>query len=143
MRPFNRWLNEGLIEDIEVPNLERRGSFDRKDMPRISDFSVLMSDLATAGVGTHAAMIDPKTLIPGQQDFDLDKVRKFQGTTNPTLDLPILISRDNYVVDGHHRWIAAVQNNVPILAHNIDMDFYDIIKFLNELQYPTNSTPVE
>ena len=140
MRPFSNWLNEASPDDIEIPNQDKAARMMRADMPKLSDLAVFVSDLAKNGIGTDVRMIDPKSLKPGQQDFNMDKVREFQKTTNPTLDLPIIISRDNYVVDGHHRWIAAVQNNVPILAHNVDMDFYDIIKLLNELQYPTNQS---
>ena len=140
MRPFSNWLNEASPDDVEIPNRDKAARMMRADMPKLSDLAVFVSDLAKNGIGTDVRMIDPKSLKPGQQDFNMDKVREFQKTTNPTLDLPIVISRDDYVVDGHHRWIAAVQNNVPILAHNVDMDFYDIIKFLNELQYPTNQS---
>lgn len=139
MKHFSNWLNESSPDDIEIPNIDLAARMMRADMPRLSDLAVFIQDLAKNGTGTDARMIDPKSLKPGQQDFNMDKVREFQKTTNPTLDLPIVISRDNYVIDGHHRWIAAVQNNVPILVHNVDMDFYDLIKFLNGLQYPTNS----
>lgn len=140
MRSFRSWLNEASYDGVEVPNLEQAASMMRDDMPKISDLAALVQDFATNGTGVTASMTDPQTLRPGQKDFNMDKVRSLQRMTNPTLDLPIIISRDNYVVDGHHRWIAAVANNVPILAHQVDMDFYDIIKFLNGLQYPTNKS---
>lgn len=138
MRAFDQWLFEGSPDDLIIPNQDQAAQKMRAEMPKLSDLATFVSDLAAHHIGYDVRMVDPSSLKPGQQDFDLDKVRRFQTTTNPTLDLPLIISKDSFVVDGHHRWIAAANNNVPILAHHIDMDFYDLIDFLNKLQYPQN-----
>lgn len=138
MHGFDQWLTEGAVSEIRVPNIEHAIQNYRSMMPKVRSFTVLQGHLAKAGVGLDARMIDPNRLKPGQMDFDFDKIRNFMNTTNPTLNLPLLISKDEHVVDGHHRWIAAANNNVPVLAHCIDMVFHDLIDFLNKMQYPSN-----
>lgn len=57
---------------------------------------------------------------------------------NPGITAPIYVSRDGYVVDGHHRWAAvtsnAVSNGKPALmkVHVIDLDAKDIIPMANK-----------
>jgi hypothetical protein len=138
MRSFDQWLLEGSPDDIMIPNEDLAIRRNRANMPKLSDLAQFQTDLRTSGVGYDVRMVDPMKLKPGQRNFDMDKVREFQQTTNPTLDMPLIMSRDNYVVDGHHRWIAAANNNVPIMAHHVDMDFQDLIELLNTLQYPQN-----
>lgn len=138
MNEFNRWLHEGVPSDLEVPNYEERERHYRAAMPKI-DFDQLKNDLAEHQVGFTTQMVDPATLKPGQLNFDYEKVREIQDNgTHPTLSIPLIMSKDDVVVDGHHRWLAAHNNGVPVLGHRIDLDFHDIIEFLNLLQYPQN-----
>ncbi len=51
-------------------------------------------------------------LKPSQDDFDLDKISKMM---NKEFDPRgrILISQDDYVMDGHHRWAAEYNKHGP------------------------------
>lgn len=134
---FAKWLKEN-VDDIVIPNLELGLPRSRDDQPKLSDLMQFAADLAKAGIGIDTRMVPADDLKPSQKDFDLDKVRDMQQTTNPTLDAPLYISRDMFVVDGHHRWLAAANNNAPVLVNHIDSDFMALIEFLNGLQYPLN-----
>ena len=58
--------------------------------------------------------------------------------TNPGITAPIYVSRDGYVVDGHHRWAAVTSNAVTqgkpaiMKVHVIDADAKDIIPMANK-----------
>jgi hypothetical protein len=139
MREFEQWLMEGSPDDIVVPNLDSAIQKYRSTMPKLYNIQKLYSDLRAQGIAYDIRMVDPMALKPGQLDFDLDKVRGMMDKmANLTLEAPLIISRDMHVVDGHHRWIAGANNNVPVMAHYVNMDFHDLIEFLNELQYPQN-----
>lgn len=139
MKKFENWMFEGVDDDILIPNEEEALRRPRDLMPKIADLKKLLDDLGNNSVAYTLGMIDPQTLKPGQDGFDINKVRDIQAQSNPTLDQPLVISRDNYVVDGHHRWLAAANNSKsPIMATQVNMDFHDLIDFLNHLQYPTN-----
>jgi len=139
MKKFEEWIFEGTGEDIVVPNEELALHRPRELMPKIADMKSLVDDLGNNRIKYNVGMMDPQTLKPGQNGYDINKVLAIQKATNPTLDAPLIVSRDNYVVDGHHRWLAAANNSKsPIMVTQVDMDFHDLIEFLNHLQYPTN-----
>jgi len=47
---------------------------------------------------------------------------------------PIWIDKDVNVLDGHHRMVRAIHDNVPIKAIKIDMNFKDACRILNKIQ---------
>jgi hypothetical protein len=58
---------------------------------------------------------------------------------NPDLTAPIYVSRDGYVIDGHHRWAAITAYNakhpeaqIPMKVQVIDQDIKDAIPMCNE-----------
>jgi hypothetical protein len=60
------------------------------------------------GIGSHMTRVSPDTLIPSQEEI---KTRVVEGIGKRMMngqyeDKPIVISKNNYVIDGHHRWAA-------------------------------------
>lgn len=61
-----------------------------------------------------------------------------QDPMNKSITAPIYVSRDGYVIDGHHRWAAmtskAIKDGKPanMKVHVIDMDAKDIIPMANK-----------
>ena len=57
---------------------------------------------------------------------------------NPGITAPIYVSRDGYVVDGHHRWAAVTSNAITqgkpaiMKVHVIDADAKDILPMANK-----------
>ena len=58
---------------------------------------------------------------------------------HPKITAPIYVSRDGYVIDGHHRWAAIVAHNaknpnnpIPMKSTVIDMDIKDAIPMANK-----------
>ena len=58
---------------------------------------------------------------------------------HPKITAPIYVSRDGYVIDGHHRWAAIVaynakhpDNPIPMKSTVIDMDIKDAIPMANK-----------
>ena len=58
---------------------------------------------------------------------------------HPKITAPIYVSRDGYVIDGHHRWAAIVAHNaknpnnpIPMKTTVIDMDIKDAIPMANK-----------
>jgi hypothetical protein len=58
---------------------------------------------------------------------------------HPAITAPIYVSRDGYVIDGHHRWAAVVAYNaknpnaqIPMRVTVIDMDIKDAIPMANK-----------
>ena len=86
----------------------------RKDMPQI-DAKLrpqFLSDLATKGIKTTEEDIDPKTLKPIQKEISGSRSGAIYNAYREKGEIPdqqrILISKDGYVIDGHHTWAASV-----------------------------------
>lgn len=86
----------------------------RKDMPQI-DAKLrpqFLSDLASKGIKTTEEDIDPKTLKPIQKEISGSRSGAIYNAYREQGEIPdqqrILISKDGYVIDGHHTWAASV-----------------------------------
>lgn len=86
----------------------------RKDMPQI-DAKMrpqFLSDLDAKGIKTTEEDIDPKTLKPIQKEISGSRSGAIYNAYREKGEIPdqqrILISKDGYVIDGHHTWAASV-----------------------------------
>lgn len=81
----------------------------RKFMPQISGDSIgqAVELLTKNGITVQKGKISVNKLTHSQETVNKEKVRNIirdikRGKKIP----PLIISNDNYIVDGHHRWIA-------------------------------------
>jgi hypothetical protein len=60
------------------------------------------------GIKSHMEMIRPDSLIPSQEEIKKSVVKKIGEAmeAGKYKDSPIVISKNKYVIDGHHRWAA-------------------------------------
>lgn len=81
----------------------------RKDMPQVSAKEVRESDIPTKSL----EFVDPKKLKYIQEDkyINKTKVRGIADHWDTVGKQPVLISKDNWVIDGHHRVEAAKLKN--------------------------------
>lgn len=72
----------------------------RKNMPQVSPLDVMKKP------GTQKLKVDPKILKPSQENFNYKKVKGMaEALKNKTFGSfkRIVVSKDGYIVDGHHR----------------------------------------
>lgn len=115
---YNSSINEGL----EIP--KHSLNIGRALMPQLGkDFNGFLSHLKANGHSHEYTKAYPEELKATQSEFSHPIVKKLIKT-KPDLK-PILVSNDNYIIDGHHRWLAALNTNkgkkIPIvkLSSNI------------------------
>lgn len=98
----------------------------RAEMPQIKSEhrGALVNFLRARDIPAKAVMIRPGDLKPTQAEFSPEKVQKareFSGS-----ERPILISADGHVVDGHHQWMAGLQDDpqapMPAIKLNAPID---------------------
>lgn len=104
----------------------------RSEMPQVpgSKKAEFIAELDGKGVKATRESVDPKSLKPIQSEISGQKSgQMLQSMREGKLlegDNPLIVSRDGFVVDGHHRWAAAVARSyevpvaLPVLR--IDMD---------------------
>ena len=86
----------------------------RKDMPQVpaERRGEFLAELEGEGVTIEEESIDPKTLKPIQKEVSASRSGAIYNNYKEAGAIPteqrILISKDGFVVDGHHTWGAAV-----------------------------------
>ncbi len=132
---FETWMYEQLL----VPNIEDGIGKLRHTMPQLSDFDSFMKDLADNKISMTTKPLTSTSLTPTQRNFNEEKVDSLvkSGTWDTK---PIITSKDKYVIDGHHRWLAAVKLGKKILSRVVDMPCEDLLDFLKNKSYVETKT---
>ena len=84
----------------------------RAEMPQIRSIELkgAMKELATNGTNVLYKSSNIGVLQPTQENYCQDKVDSMkEEMTEPFNIEPIVVSNDNAIIDGHHRWLAAKQ----------------------------------
>ncbi|MEM8735707.1 MAG: hypothetical protein AAGG44_15845, partial [Planctomycetota bacterium] len=105
-----------LPENVPAPQTDDQGfaqfpeqmqslGIPRADMPQVtSEQRGALANFARArGVDFERVELLPTNLRPSQAEYSPEKVDKARGYDGP--ERAILVSSDNYVVDGHHQWM--------------------------------------
>jgi hypothetical protein len=92
----------------------------RKLMPQIYDAKKFAKVVKRRfGVKTRRASKAPRNLKPSQNEINGEIVNKIIKTGKKHNN-PLVISEDNFIVDGHHRWAAAKKTKpnkpVPVMV---------------------------
>lgn len=98
----------------------------RAEMPQIKSEhrGALVNFLKGRGIPVKSAMVIPDQLKPTQAEFSPGKVQKAREYAGS--ERPILISSDGHLVDGHHQWMAGLQDDpktpMPVLRIDAPID---------------------
>lgn len=134
--------NDTNLEWTEFPN-------QWSDMPKISRNSMpqvksehrgaMVQFLKGRGIFSTKEWVLPTILKPSQREYSeekVDKARNYEGTQRP-----LLISKDNFVADGHHQWVAALDEplvKIPVIR--LDCDIKDLL--LEIARFPSSGVAV-
>ncbi len=97
----------------------------RAEMPQVKSEArgALVNFLNARGLTTKKTMVMPDQLRPTQAEFSPEKVQAARDHTGT--ERPILISSDGHVVDGHHQWLANLDDTMtpmPVIKINAPID---------------------
>lgn len=87
----------------------RLGSEARRDMPQVKDITALRE--ASSVPTGHLEFVDPKKLKPIQESHNQELVNDMASDWDAAGKRPVIISKDNWIIDGHHRVLAAKKKN--------------------------------
>ena len=154
-KPYNPWdqseYEKELMKELafkdedsdeaDVIELDSGLKLPRSALPQIksSDVTEFIQWLETQGVSSeNITNFDPQSLIPIQKNINLDKVSGMlakKGLESLANDKPVMISSDNYLIDGHHRWYAVIDSEYPTInTVKIDMTAQDLIATMKTWQ---------
>lgn len=128
------------MSSIQIPKIGM--TFSRILMPQIGDEKKFISNLKNSGVSHKEEKVDPNNLKASQSEFDLDKVSQmmFEPITEKT---GIIISNDNYILDGHHRWIVAYNKGIKIKVIRVDLPILELMRLAKSFEETTYKPVVE
>jgi len=97
----------------------------RKLMPQIYNVNAFSKKIKRKyNVRTHRLTMKATTLKPSQNEINEDRVDDVIEKIGPKNKIkhPVIVSKDKYVVDGHHRWAAmkkaAPNKRIPVVMIN-------------------------
>lgn len=100
-------------------------------LPQISmPVDEVVKRLDEEGIDYDYIQVDPHELNPSQSFTLSDDVEKAELSDKN----PIWLDQKQNILDGHHKVVKAMLDNVPIIAVKIDMDFKDACRLLNKIQ---------
>jgi hypothetical protein len=126
------------IEDTQLYDEDNLG-IPRKQMPQVpSDTKgAFINEMEKRGARVQRGVADPAKLHPIQAEMSASKVglimKKLREKGVKTDDGGrIVISKDNYVIDGHHRWAAAAMltfegNPIKLPVIKVDINHRELI----------------
>src|SRR6056300_1049696 len=128
-----------------MPNLSR------KNMPQIKTQDLGKAlDMVADKVRVTKETIPASKLKKSQKELYKDKVKGIANRFNSPKDMkPLIISKDNHIIDGHHRWGAAIYKwgeDVKIPVHRINLKVDNAIKLYKHIADTINegiTIPIE
>lgn len=128
-----------------IDERDSRGEFERFyipriEMPQIDDDDRLIAALREKFGHVEIAEVDVRTLHQHQR---VNMNRKLEATIpESTMRKSIVISADNFVVDGNHRYRAHLdRREYDVKAIRIPLSFADALNWLSTQDFVTHSAP--
>jgi GNAT superfamily N-acetyltransferase len=134
--------NNNMNEEIKKPRPEDTLGVSRADMPQIhaSHYPELFNYLKQNGATFSKGSVAATELKAVQSEFSDDGVEKMMrkgGITADGTKKPLIVSADNYIIDGHHRWLAAynLEEEVPIIKFSLPVK--ELLQLVNDFKHTT------
>lgn len=102
----------------------------RKDMPQIrkKHYPEFFEELEKENIDYRTEEINPRDYKPTQSYINLERITEIEQAPAYNKKKSILVSNDNYVLDGHHRWYYKRKINDTIPAIIVDLPIRDLIE---------------
>lgn len=105
----------------------------RSEMPQIKaeNRGAMVNFMKARDVASEKDEVPATSLKPTQQEFSPAKVKQakeFKGG-----ERSILVSNDNYVLDGHHQWLAAREKGEPVNVIRLNAPIEQLVPLAKEM----------
>ena len=117
-------------------------TFSRVLMPQLGPEDEFKKNLDKADVKYKEVSVNPKDLKASQSEFDLDKVALMMIEPRQYKS-GVIISNDNYILDGHHRWIVAFNKNQKLNVVKVDLPILELMRLAKTFENTTYKPIVE
>jgi hypothetical protein len=99
---------------MAVGNAKEKIMLPRSSLPQISEdqFDEFRNYMNDQGISSKIVRIPAKDLKPIQRHMKKSKIKALYDEGD--FSAPIIVSEDMYIMDGHHRWVAALLKRTKI-----------------------------
>jgi hypothetical protein len=121
-----------MTNQIAVPKIGM--TLSRELMPQFSADNIkgFISYLKTKGVKCKTGTVDTNNLKSTQSEFDADKITNIMFQNEDDRSNKIIVSNDDYVLDGHHRWLANHNKDGSTEAYIVDLPILELLRMSKE-----------
>lgn len=128
---FKQYLRLAQVIGDEITS--KSLGIDREDMPQVKDYDDFEQFLETNGVKySYVNNKDPMEYRTAQRHVSNKKI---VAMLDKDITKPILVSSDNYIIDGTHRFAVAVMKHQMINVLRVDMKAKELLKFIKNDYY--------
>lgn len=139
---IKHWCSVGELKPINELKIEKPDAKDtmgikRNQMPQIAteDYPEFIDYLKDNGASFTKDTVHPKSLKAIQGEFSDSGVLK--ALKKRKLEKPIIASSDNYIIDGHHRWIAALNTGVDVNIYRVNKPGKELLQLVKDFPKTT------
>lgn len=129
-------MNFETINEDTIKYISKSLGVSRSKMPQINskDITDFVKYLKDKGVSVSPSVIDVSKVGMTQKDINVDKVKDLLGVEKSNLAKPVIISKDNYILDGHHRVVALynIDKNFKLKTIKVDLGIKDLLSVSNQ-----------
>jgi len=120
---------------IVKPDARDTLGISRAQMPQVEkqDYPELIQYMKSHGAKFSKETMDAHALKPTQSEFsDVGVAKQLMKDLEGKPTKPVLVSSDNWIVDGHHRWLVSKNTGSQIEIYRISLPVQELLKLLKE-----------
>ena len=137
--------NQNMNENINFKNFKVRKpkifnptnslGLKRSEMPQIRKqfLPILFEKLDNERIGYENLSVDAESLKPSQNEINKDFAKTFDQ--EQLYEKNVIVSSDNYIIDGHHRWYYCLIEDLPVKITRIDLPIHEALNFIRQLDF--------
>lgn len=135
---------ESTVKELKIqkPDPKTTLGIKRKDMPQIKkqDYEEFIEYLQNNGAKFRKETVPSSELKAMQSEFsDKGIIKQIEKNLDQGINTKaIIVSEDDYVLDGHHRWLVASNTGNDLDIYRINMpayELYDLVKGFEKTYY--------
>jgi hypothetical protein len=124
---------------VEVAKFNNSIGIPRNELPQI-DFKYyddILNNLEKDGIEFKIGKLPCNKLKPSQDNLNKEKVQSMLDNEAYNEDRTLFISKEGYIVDGHHTWAAkySYDKNMPIKVVLVKMNIVDLVNWFNDQDF--------
>ena len=137
---FNLGIGEDEVQElkIEKPDPKDTLGVKRKDMPQVKsdDYAEFIEYLKKNGAKFTKETIPARELKAMQKEFSDEGILKqmMKNIEQGPNRKAVIASSDDYILDGHHRWLVAVNTGADLNVFRVNLPAYELYDLVNKFE---------